>query len=199
LFVNLEGVSAVVTHEACLGVYHDYWVPSMSIAVVLGLEYKNLKGKSYIPISFLGNEEGKIGLRWSGNPTFEHEQHRIFPSELMFDAVKGLDCISLQRDEGKELRPDWVAEVPLDTWEDTVNAISSCRLVITSCTSIAHLSGAMGIPTWIVVPILSYYLWALPGEKTPYYDSVTLFRQTVYGDWRAPFEGIATRLMRRAA
>ena len=50
--------------------------------------------------------------------------------------------------------------------------------------------GAMGIETWIVVPILPYYLWALPGDKTPHYDSVTLYRQEKYGCWEAPFKKI---------
>lgn len=188
LFENIEGISSIVEHELVLDVYHDYWVPSMSVIVILGLEYKDLNGSSYI--SKIGKSKGKIGLRWSGNPEFEHEQHRLFPSNLLFDVVKGQDCISLQRDEGSELRPDWVKKIPLDTWNDTVKAISSCDLVITSCTSIAHLSGALGIETWIIVPILSYYLWALPGNKTAYYNSVTLFRQEKYGDWTDPFNKI---------
>jgi hypothetical protein len=85
-------------------------------------------------------------------------------------------------------------EVDLSTWLATRKQISKCELVITSCTSIAHLAAAMGIETWIIVPILPYYLWALPGNTSPYYDSVTLFRQEKYGDWSAPFEKIKENL-----
>jgi len=67
-------------------------------------------------------------------------------------------------------------------------------LVITSCTSIAHLAGAMGVETWVIVPILPYYLWALPTNTTPHYDSVTLFRQEKYGCWEAPFMKIKSEL-----
>ena len=197
LFVNVEGVSAVVQHEACLGVYHDYWLPSMSAIVALGYEYEDLRGNSYIDLPYArGN---KVGIRWNGSPTFEHEQHRLFPAEFMFDAVRDLDCVSLQRDEGSELTPEWMLKVPLDTWDDTVKAIASCSLIVTSCTSIAHLAAAMGVPTWIIIPILPYYLWATPGEKSAYYNSVTLFRQTVYGDWEVPFNEIKNRLMKKAA
>ncbi len=192
---DVVGVSAIVRHENMREAFHDYWVPSMSAIVVLGLEYENLSGRPYIPRT--ADSEGKTGLRWSGNPKFEHEQHRLFPADLLFDAARGMDCISLQRDEGSELKPDWVNKVPLDTWEDTRRAISTCSKVITSCTSVAHLSAAMGVETWIVVPILSYYLWALPGERTPYYDSVTLFRQAVHSDWRVPFDAVASRLTRQ--
>ena len=141
----------------------------------------------------------RIGLCWKGNPKFEHEQHRIFPHNLFFDSVKNIDAefISLQKGKGEDERPEWVEKVSLDTWEDTSKAIASCDLVITSCTSVAHLAGAMGTKTWIIIPILPYYLWALPGEKTSYYDSVTLFRQEKYGKWEEPFEKIKERLKKK--
>jgi len=183
----------VVEHKAACGTYHDYWLPSMSAVVPFGYEYKDLKGTPYIertadPIP------GRIGVRWSGNPKFEHEQHRFFPADLMFDAVKGYDCISLQRDKDAELKPEWMKQAPLDDWQTTRKSISQCELVISSCTSVAHLSAAMGVETWIVVPVLSYYLWALPGDISPYYHSVTLLRQEEYGSWKEPFTKIKEKL-----
>ena len=183
----------VVEHDAACGAYHDYWLPSMSAVVPFGYEYKDLKGEPYIertadPIP------GRIGVRWSGNPEFEHEQYRFFPADLMFDAVKGYNCVSLQRDKDAELRPGWMKQAPLEDWQATRKSISQCELVISSCTSVAHLAAAMGVKTWIVVPILSYFLWALPGDMTPYYDSVTLFRQQKYGSWEDPFMKIKEQL-----
>ena len=180
-----------VQHEAVVGVYHDYWMPSMSVVLPLGHTYETLSGKPYINRTS-ETIPGKVGIRWSGNPQFEHEQYRVFPKDLMFNAVRDMDCVSLQRDTDDV--PDWMEKPCLDTWADTRKAISECELVISSCTSIAHLAAAMGIKTFIVVPILPYYLWALPGDKTPYYDSVTLFRQEKYGDWSAPFEQIKEKL-----
>jgi hypothetical protein len=187
------GQFITVQHEASAGVFHDFHVPAMSAPANLGYEYSDLSGEAYIkrtaePI------KGRIGVRWSGNPQFEHEQHRKFPADLMFDAVRSLDCISLQRDEGLELKPGWMPQADVSNWEATRRSISECEKVITSCTSVAHLSAAMGIETWIVVPILPYYLWALPGSTTPYYDSVKLFRQETYGEWSAPFQQIKEEL-----
>ena len=187
------GQFITVQHEASAGVCHDFHVPAMSAPANLGYEYSDLSGEAYIertaePI------KGRIGVRWSGNTKFEHEQHRQFPADLMFDAVRSLDCISLQRDEGLELKPGWMPQADVSHWEATRRSISECEKVITSCTSVAHLSAAMGIETWIVVPILPYYLWALPGSTTPYYDSVKLFRQETYGEWSAPFQQIKEEL-----
>ena len=186
---DVDGVSAFVGHKAALDTYHDYWVPAMSVAIPLELEYSDLSGKAYIPR--VGESEGKIGVKWSGNPEFEHQQHRLFPAEMMFDAVKGFDCISLQKfdkpTEKDTPAPDWMEQPSLENWNETRKQICRCDLVITSCTAVAHLSAAMGVETWIVIPILSYYLWAQPGNKTLHYDSVTLFRQEKYGCWKKPF------------
>ena len=48
----------------------------------------------------------------------------------------------------------------------------------------------MGVPTWVVIPVMGYYLYAEPGPKTPYYNSMRLFRQQKYGDWSHPFDEI---------
>jgi len=197
LFVGVEGVSSVIQHEAVFGIYHDSWVAGMSAAVPLGLELADLSGAPYIakPVVIKGRKK-RIGLRWQGNSKFEHEHHKKFPYELMFDAVKDSDYefISLQRDEGAEATPPWVKQVPLNTWEDTRAAAASCDLVISSCTSVSHIAAAMGVETWVVTPIMPYFLYALDGDKTPYYDSMRLFRQEVFGDWSAPFDQIKARL-----
>ena len=193
LFRRVKGVTAVVQHEAVFGVIHDYWTPSMSTVIPLQLEYKDISGKSYLPRPKIkSNKKFTIGMRWKGNPEFEHEQHRVFPAKLLFDNLKELDCrfVSLQRDLGADEKPDWMESVPLDSWGDTRDAVSSCDLVVSSCTSVAHLSAALGVPTCIIVPILPYYLWAPPGNTTPWYNSVTLFRQTVFGDWEKPITDI---------
>ena len=197
LFQGVEGVSAVVQHEATFGIYHDFWVAGMSAIVPLGLELKDISGSPYLekPTSIKGRKK-RIGLRWQGNSKFEAEHHKKFPYELMFDAIKDVDAefISLQRDEGTEACPSWVKQVPLNTWEDTRQAAASCDLVISACTSVSHLAAAMGVETWVVTPIMPYFLYALDGEKTPYYDSMKMIRQEVYGDWVAPFDKIKERL-----
>ena len=197
LFTAVEGVSAVVQHGAEYGVYHDFYVAGMSAIVPLGFELEDIKGTAYIPkpVVIKGHKK-RIGLRWSGSKAFEDQHHKLFPAELLFEAVKDSDFefISLQRDADIDKAPPWVRPVALDSWHDTQAAIASCDLVISSCTSVAHMAAAMGVETWVVTPIMPYFLWALDGEKTPYYDSVTLFRQETFGEWEAPFEQIKTRL-----
>lgn len=183
------GVKTIVGSQAASFVYHDFWVPAMSVIIPLGYEYDDISGKPVIPRThFPENKKPVIGLRWQGNPEFEHEQNRRFPLAPFFNAFKNIDAhfICLQRDEGEEDCPNWVRKVPLNNWEETRHAVSSCDLVVSSCTSVAHLAGCIGVPTWVIIPVLNYYIWAVPGNKTPYYDSVTLFRQKKFGCWDAP-------------
>lgn len=197
LFSQLSHVSAVITQEATGSVYHDFWVPGMSAPLSLGIEYKDVLGDAYIQKpENLDKKKFRIGLRWQGNPMFEHDHNKYFDPALLFNAVAGHDVefVSLQRDEGSQHKPDWVAESALNSWEDTQKVVASCDLVISSCTSVAHLSGAMGIPTWVVTPILPYYIWATPGEISPWYDSIRLFRQTKFEDWSEVFAKLSYEL-----
>ena len=63
----------------------------------------------------------------------------------------------------------------------------------------AHLAAALGVETWIIVPILPYMPWAQPGATTPWYHSVRLFRQTTFGNWDAPLATVRAALTERAS
>lgn len=200
LVKSCVGVKTICEHGAAGGIYHDFWVPGMSVLIPLGYEYKDINGKAYIPKTrTTNNKRPVIGVRWQGNPKFEHEQNRRFPLKPFFDALRTIDAdfVCLQRDEGEEDCPDFIRKVALNNWEQTRDVISGCDLVISSCTSVAHLSGAMGVDTWVIVPVLNYYIWGVPGDKTPFYDSVRLFRQEKFGCWKAPLAGLKTALNSR--
>ena len=192
-------VSAVLQREAALGVLHDCWLPGMSSALALGLDYKDISGEPYLrpdPVrvkqwqSFFGaTRKLKIGIRWSGNPQFEHQQLRQFNPEMLIglSKFKDVQLFSFQRDNDLRELPETVVDLAphLKDWEDTTAALSEMDLVISSCTSVAHMSAALGRPTWVVVPALPYFIWSLPGRTSPWYDSVKLFRQEIFGDWTA--------------
>lgn len=202
LFNRCGFVTVSNDKETLSKVYYDYWVPSMSVAHVLGYEYETLPGAPYLDVgkTTLPARANtlKVGLRWSGSPSFQHESFRKFPRKKMHDllSVEGATFYSLQKET------DLVDNLPLidlqddmTTFYETAMLIKDMDLVITSCTSIAHCAGALGVPTWVIVPILPYYMWALQGDKSPWYDSVTLYRQTKLGDWTDPFDRVENDLV----
>lgn len=191
LFVDMPDVTAVVAKQASGMVFHQSQVLAMDAPATLRLSWGKVDGSAYITRPHRAIP-GRIGVRWSGNPQFEHEQHRRFDEQQLFAALapfcNDFEFVSLQRDEGTDLTPGWMKKPDLTTWQDTQREAAKCELVISSCTSVAHLSAAMGVETWILVPKLPYYLWAPPGERTPHYNSVRLFREARYGGW--PFAEI---------
>jgi len=197
---------ACVSERAVPFIRYDFWVPAMSAAYVLGYEFDTLNGNAYLsaePAVLAKTPDTiKVGLRWAGNPQFEHEQHRKFNPQPLIDLhkVSGTTMFSLQRDV------DLIDKLPftdlrneLKTWEDTASIIAGLDLVITSCTSVAHMSAALGKETWVLVPIMPYYTWAVPGEKSAWYDSVRLFRQTEYGNWDKPMADVRAALEQKVA
>jgi hypothetical protein len=200
VIARIPWVGAVAQREAALGIYHDSWLPGMSAALALGMEYPDISGKPYLTPSpsrvakwkpALRRAAGsklRVGIRWAGNPQFEHQQHRLFPPQLLVNLheLAGVQLFSFQRDDNLLSLPPEIIDLgpDLGDWEDTAAALSEMDLVISSCTSIAHMSAALGVPTWVVVPALPYFIWALPGDTSPWYDSVRLFRQGVFGEWR---------------
>lgn len=191
------GVKMIIDQRAAGMVYHDFWIPAMSVLNTLGYEYNDINGTPYVPRTHTPkNARPVIGVRWQGNPRFEDEQNRRFPLKPFFDALRGIDAdfVCLQRDEGESECPDFIRKVALNNWEQTREVISGCDLVISSCTSVAHLAGAMGVETWIIIPVLNYYIWSPFGDTSPFYDSVKLFRQEVFGDWSVPINKLKKTL-----
>jgi hypothetical protein len=195
-----------IDSESVLGLHYDYWIPAMSAAHILGYDTDTFPSQPFMtaePKKLYGKEGSlKVGIRWAGNPEFEHEQHRRFDPQPLLDLheVHGVTLYSLQRDENLiDGLPFADLRDQLKTWEDTASIIAGLDLVITSCTSIAHMAGALGKETWVIVPVLPYYAWAKAGEKSVWYDSVRLFRQEKYGEWDAPLNAVRAALEQKVS
>jgi hypothetical protein len=190
-------------------------VPGFSAGWIAGHTFDNFPGDPYLSPrpesveiwkSLINAPEGKIkvGIRWAGNPKFEHQQFRRFPENFITNLAKypELQIYSLQRDHNTIQLPEGITDLQyfLLSWEDTMAAIANLDIVITSCTSIAHLSAAMGKETWVIVPILPYHTWT-PGSPdantSPYYKCVRLFRQREAKSWNATFQNLYSALEER--
>jgi hypothetical protein len=211
LFSRIEGVDAVIMRNQAETVEHDFWVPGFSAGWVAGHTFEDFPSDSYIKPkeesvkiwkNLISSMSVKIGLRWAGNPKFEHQQFRRFPPNFLLNLSKfknNLELYSFQRDHNVVELPDGINDLQhfLLSWEDTAAAIENLDLVITSCTSIAHLAGAMGKETWVIVPILPYHTWAFESPESttsPYYKSVRIFRQKEPGKWNDVFQEIYSAL-----
>lgn len=126
----------------------------------------------------------RIGLTWSGRDTHINDKNRSLSLETLLENLPpNFEYISLQKDvrEGdtkflKQSNIKHYGELLTDFGE-TAALCDLMDVVITVDTSVAHLSGAIGRPTWILLPYIPDWRWLLNGEDSPWYKSVKLYRQ----------------------
>ena len=83
----------------------------------------------------------------------------------------------------------------LANFVETAALISCLDLVITVDTSVAHLSGALGRPTWLLLPYTPDYRWLLDRDDSPWYPTMRLFRQTETRDYGEVIDRVRRELL----
>jgi hypothetical protein len=76
-------------------------------------------------------------------------------------------------------------------FSDTAALIANLDLIITVDTAVAHLAGALGLQTWLMLPFSADWRWGLHSATTAWYPTITLFRQDSPCDW----QGVVSRIM----
>lgn len=132
----------------------------------------------------------RIGIAWSGSATNTDEPNRAIGLERILP-LRALDVelIALQSEVRAEDQA--VLDAHRDIrhlapgFADTAALIALLDLVVTVDTSIAHLAGAVGAPTFLLLPHVADWRWLRDGEASPWYPSLRLFRQPALGDWQS--------------
>jgi tetratricopeptide (TPR) repeat protein len=139
----------------------------------------------------------RIGINWHGRPGTQGFSRRNIPLEdfAPLATLPGVHLVSLQIGEGREQLPGAIHQgLPIvDLGEqldavhgpfmDTAAVMMNLDLIITSDTSIPHLAGALGVPVWLVLPLIADWRWLLDRQDSPWYPTMRLFRQKIAGDW----------------
>ena len=132
----------------------------------------------------------RVGLAWSGNPTQANDHNRSMPLRMLLDLLNAdATFISLQKDPRPEdkilLGRAGILDLTsgLTDFAETAALVSCLDLVITVDTSVAHLAGALGRPTWILLTFAADWRWLLGRDDCPWYPTVRLFRQKEKRSW----------------
>lgn len=142
-----------------------------------------------------------IGLIWSGNPQHINDRNRSLAlAQLAPWWHSKARFISLQNEvretDRAALEHAGIADFSQDLHDfaDTAALLACVDQVITVDTSGAHLAGALGKPTTLLLPQQPDFRWLLARTDTPWYPSMRLLRQTVPGDWSGAIAEVAARL-----
>lgn len=132
----------------------------------------------------------KIGISWIGGYKRTRIEVRSLALEQLLPILKqDADFISLQytpcsdeiaafeRKHGITIH-HFPEAVHTDNYADTAALVANLDLVITVCTSVVHLAGSMGVPTWVLTPSRPAWRYQIMGDTMPWYgNTITLFRQ----------------------
>ena len=132
----------------------------------------------------------KIGISWVGGHKRTRVEVRSMELERMLPILKDRDCdfISLQytpcEDElaafekahGIKIH-HWPEACYSPDYDETAGLVANLDLVITVCTSLVHLAGSMGVPTWVMTPSRPAWRYRLDLDTMPWYGNTVLFRQ----------------------
>ena len=148
----------------------------------------------------------KVGISWKGGIHTTGQRRRTLGLERLLPILRtgNVDFVSLQYTECAEdiakLKRDHGITVhhwqdAIDDYDQTAALVGALDLVVTVCTAIVHLTGALGKPAWVMAPFSPGWRYAMLPGGMPWYPSVRVDRQPAPGDWDPVIETVRARLV----
>ncbi len=198
LLSTVPGVAVAFSRGEELPFKPDYQIPMMSLPLELGVDGAHPPIVNYLRppedrIRFWhdtlsGLPGRKVGIAWTGRLEHVNASNRsISPEHLVpLCGICGISWVSLQ------FGPDKPPHIPISMFNPGENVVDFCDsaalisgldLVITVDSAVAHLAGGLGVPVWLLLPWNPDWRWMQDREKSSWYPSVRLFRQTSPNKW----------------
>lgn len=181
----------------------DYQTPMFSAMRWLGIEQRDLSGKPYLKAPAvisapIPRSTFNIGICWaSGRRENEADWRRrqvplenflqlaSVPGVALYSLQAGPDALDIARCGAEVLINDQT--LSLNDWADTAALVAKLDLVISVDTAVAHLSAAMGKPTWMLAQYMHCWRWwdIARGTGKPWYDSMRILKQSSPFKWES--------------
>lgn len=179
----------------------DYAVPVLSLPLLLGADRETAGARvPYLRTDMeltprVASARRRLGLVLRGNPNFLATNLRDIGNEWVsaIEGIRDVDWVWMQL--GEET-PSESFEAPALSvnWLETASLLSSIDGIVTVDTGLAHLAGALGLPTWVLLPYSPDWRWGLRSNRTPWYPTATLIRQPSPGDWGGAIAALGAAL-----
>lgn len=193
----------------------DFHIPIMSLPLAFGTTVNTipLNIPYIVPDPLKVEKWGKrlgpktrprVGIVWSSTSSFKHDHLRSMSLEMFSKCLPAnlLTLICLQK-EIKECDKEVIMKrkdiidisIEIEDFSDTAAIAAQLDLVISTCTSVPHLTGAMGIKTWVLLSHTPDFRWMFNRQDSPWYPSLRLFRQSRPGEWGDVLDEVAVTLV----
>ncbi len=167
----------------------DYRVSMGSLGKFYRRSKHSFPGEPYLKAEPLEKHKLRVGISWTGGIIKQSRMRKrsvplVWLQSIL--SVKDVEFVSLQytdsADEIAAMNSLGYDIKVMDEYSkandyyETARLVSSCDLVISVCTSVVHLAGALGVPCWVMTP--KWPAWRYQNEgPCPWYRSVRLYRQ----------------------
>jgi tetratricopeptide (TPR) repeat protein len=211
LLTDAPGVSEVITGNAGRVIFNSHQA-LFSLPRILGTTLDNIPGT--VPYLTAPSQSGvelpatkglfRIGLTWHGSGSHNPDRRSVAFEQLLplLEQERAM-FFSLQlgdaaHDPARADAENRLADLSplMDDFASTAALIEQLDLVITIDTAVAHLAGALGKPTWLLLSAAPDWRWMLCRSDSPWYPSMRLFRQAKLGDWSDPLAKLRAELAR---
>lgn len=193
---NIDGIEFVNTDN----VDYDYSANIMELHYLLNIDFENIpSAQGYLKADstliekynkeFFQTDKKKIGLFWQGNPkVFANRSIKLKELKPLFELeANGYKFYSFEKEDTSDQISEFTNLTDLGTtfknFDDTAAALKNLDLLITIDSAIAHLAGALGVKTFLMLPYSSEWRWFTDTKTTPWYESVSIFKQEKPYDW----------------
>ncbi|MEO7720220.1 MAG: tetratricopeptide repeat protein [Capsulimonas sp.] len=191
----------------------DYQVPLLSLPGLARTSLKTIFAKnSYVKarqdkeqywgerLSSIPKGLLRVGVVWAGSPNQKNDINRSCRLQDLAPLLEmdGVQIVSLQRGPAASQIASYSGDAniidlsnEIADFADTAGVIANLDLVISVCTSVAHLAGAMGRPVWTLLSKSACWRWMQNRDDSPWYPTMRLFRQEILGNWAHPVQSAA--------
>jgi len=217
LLSGLDGVTAIINRGDPLPAF-DYHCPLLSLPLAFATRLETIPAserylhadkdiRSHWAERIGPATKPRIGLVWTGSRTHKNDHNRSLTLTRLIEALPDqYQYVSLQKEvrDADQQTLNRHREVlhfgaELQDFADTAALCDLMDIVISVDTSVAHLSGALGKPTWVLLPFSPDWRWLLERSDSPWYPSLTLYRQGASGNWTTVLKQINDDLVQAMA
>lgn len=198
---NFDGIEFVDSDQ----VEYDYSANIMELHFLLDMDFDNIPfSDGYLKVSlekirnyktnYFQTDKKKIGLFWQGNPkVFANRSILLKELDSLFE-LENTQFYAFEKEDEKNQIVDYPQIVDLGktfkNFEDTAAALMNLDVLVTIDSAIAHLAGALGVKTFLLLPYSSEWRWFEDDKTTHWYNSIKIFKQITPWQWDKPVNDI---------
>ena len=205
-FSDIEFVSSFETTT------YDYSVCAMNLPYYLNLDFDNIPvSEGYLVADeekiqefknkYFDTNKLKVGIFYiGGEQNKRNARHRAIELRQLAPllTLDNIQLYSFQKDDLLEELKEFPQIIDLgktfNDFSDTAAAMKNLDIMVTIDSSPAHLAGALGVKTLLLLPLFSEWRWFTDETQTPWYNSVELIRQTALANWTSAVEKVCKKL-----